>query len=216
MSTLAYVERPAAGPGDGVLFLQHGRGADEQDLIGLADVVDPERRLHVVSPRAPLSAPGLPGYHWYAVDRPGHPDLRSFMAGRDQLAAFHDETWVRTGLGPERTVIGGFSMGCAMSYATGLDAERPRPGGILGLSGFIPRVDGWEPALAERVGMPVLIAHGRRHPVRDVALGREAAERLHAGGLTVEYLEFGGEHTIDMTQLGRFAAWLREVLPPSA
>jgi phospholipase/carboxylesterase len=112
-------------------------------------------------------------------------------------------------------VIGGFSMGCAMSYATGLDPERPVPAGILGLSGFIPRVDGWEPALAERAGLPVLIAHGRQDPVLDIARGREAAELLRAGGLAVRYLEFDGEHTIDLAQLGTFAAWLREVLPPA-
>ena len=34
----------------GLLVLHHGRGADEHDLLGLADVLDPQRRLHVVTP----------------------------------------------------------------------------------------------------------------------------------------------------------------------
>ena len=50
--------RPPATPA-GLLVLHHGRGADEHDLLGLADVLDPERRLHVVTPRAPLHAAGL-------------------------------------------------------------------------------------------------------------------------------------------------------------
>src|SRR5215217_7062731 len=100
MSSLTYRERPAAGDAAGLLVLHHGRGADERDLLGLADVVDPGRRLHVVTPRAPLTLPGAPGYHWYVVPRVGHPDPETFAAGHAALAAFHDTLWLETGLGP--------------------------------------------------------------------------------------------------------------------
>ncbi|MCW2922617.1 MAG: phospholipase, partial [Thermoleophilia bacterium] len=62
---LSFRERPADGAPRGLLVLHHGRGSDEADLLGLADHLDPQRRLHVVSPRAPLQLPGSPGYHWY-------------------------------------------------------------------------------------------------------------------------------------------------------
>ena len=52
--SLDFDERPAAGDPEGLLLLHHGRGADEHDLIGLAEVLDPERRLHVVTPGGPL------------------------------------------------------------------------------------------------------------------------------------------------------------------
>ena len=54
-------------------MLHHGRGADENDLLPLADVLDRDRRLHVVTPRAPLELPGWPGFHWYVVPRVGYP-----------------------------------------------------------------------------------------------------------------------------------------------
>ena len=41
MSALIYRERPAAGDPAGLLVLHHGRGADEHDLLGLADVARP-------------------------------------------------------------------------------------------------------------------------------------------------------------------------------
>ncbi len=125
IQAIASRERPAAGEPAGLLVLHHGRGADEQDLLGLADVLDPERRLHVVTPRGPLTLPGWPGYHWYVVPRVGYPDPDTFRASFAALAAFHDELWERTGLGPERTVLGGFSMGAVMSHSLGLPAERP-------------------------------------------------------------------------------------------
>ncbi len=59
MSTLYYRERVPAGEPEGLLVLNHGRGSDELDLLGLADVLDPGRRLLVVSPRGAAAAGGL-------------------------------------------------------------------------------------------------------------------------------------------------------------
>src|SRR3954451_19735239 len=131
MPGLMYEERRARGEAEGLLVLHHGRGGDERDLLGLADVLDPEGRLHVVTPRAPLTLPGWPGYHWYVVPRVGYPDPETFHASFDLLASFHDELWERTGIAPDRTVFGGFSMGSVMSYALGLSAARPQPAGLL-------------------------------------------------------------------------------------
>src|SRR5918997_6408634 len=126
MTDLIFRERAAAGDPAGLLVLHHGRGADENDLLPLADVLDPGRRLHVVTPRAPLTLPGWPGYHWYVVPRVGYPDRETFDAAYRSLATFHDALWERTGIGPERTVLGGFSMGTVMGYALGLGGDRPR------------------------------------------------------------------------------------------
>jgi phospholipase/carboxylesterase len=214
VSALPFLERPAAGEPDGLLLLHHGRGTDERDLIGLGDVLDPRRRLHVVAPRAPLSLPGSPGYHWYVVPRVGYPDAATFAAARAALAELHDELWQRTGLPASRTVLAGFSMGAVMSYAMGLDAERPRPAGILAMSGFMPTVDGWEPDIADRRELPVFAAHGTADPVIPVELGRQAAELLAAGGLEVEYHEFEGSHRIVPSELQAATSWLSRVLAP--
>ena len=77
------------------------------------------------------------------MPRVGYPDQDTFHAAYAALAAFHDELWERTGLAPEQTVLGGFSMGSVMSYALGLGGDRPAPAGILAFSGFVPIVEGW-------------------------------------------------------------------------
>src|SRR5919109_3209492 len=128
---MTHRERPADGDPEGLLILHHGRGADENDLLGFGDVLDPDRRLHVVTPRAPPTLPGWPGYHWYVVARVGYPDKETFHNAYAELAAFHDELWEQTGIPPERTVLGGFSMGSVMSYSLGLGPDRPAPTGIL-------------------------------------------------------------------------------------
>ncbi len=214
MSPLTFRERPAAGDASGLLVLHHGRGSDEHDLLPFADALDPERRLHVATPRAPLSLPGWPGHHWYLVPRVGYPDPDTFHAAYRELAAFHDELWARTGIAPSSTVLGGFSMGSVMSYSLGLGADRPAPAGIVAFSGFLPTVEGWQPALASRSGLKVFIAHGRRDPVIDVEFGRRARDTLGAAGLDVEYLESDVAHGIDPAHLPVAVDWLDRTLPP--
>ena len=209
---LEYRERPADGPPQGLVVLHHGRGSDEQDLIGLTDVLDPGRRLHFVTPRAPLQLPGWPGYHWYVVPRVGHPDPDTFHAAFAALAELHDELWERTGTSPGQTVFGGFSMGSVMSYALGLGPGRPAPAGVLAFSGFVPTVDGWEPSLADRAGLRALIAHGRQDPVMDVGFARRARELLEGGGLPVEYHESDAAHHIDPANVPAAVDWLRATL----
>ena len=199
---------------EGLLVLHHGRGTDESDLLGLADALDPERRLRVVTPRAPLSLPGSPGYHWYLVPRVGYPDHDTFHAARAALAELHDQLWEETGVGPERTVLGGFSMGAVMSYAMGLGAERPAVAGILAFSGFVPSVDGLASRrFGDRQATRVFIAHGRRDPVIEVGFAQRARDLLEAGGLDVAYRESELGHQIDPAPPGDATAWLGETLP---
>jgi phospholipase/carboxylesterase len=196
--------------------LHHGRGTDERDLLGLADALDPQRRLHVVTPRAPLTLGDSPGFHWYLVPRVGYPDPETFHAARAALAELHDSLWEKTGVEPARTVLGGFSMGAVMSYAMALGGDRPPVAGILAFSGFVPTVDSWQPQFDDRLGTRAFIAHGRRDPIMDIKFAHCARELLEAGGLAVEYHESDLGHQIDPAHLSAAAEWLARTLPPAA
>jgi phospholipase/carboxylesterase len=208
---MVHLVREAEGEPRGALVLNHGRGADEHDLYGLLDALDPDRRLLGVTTGAPLThgastaaqagaaprrLPDIPpgGRHWYLVPRVGYPDPETFHASYGELTEFLDRLLAERGVEWGRTVIGGFSMGAVMSYATALGPGRPSPAAILALSGFIPTVDGWEPELDGRDGLPVLIHHGRGDAVIEVGFGRRAAELLEAAGLAVEYVESDAGH----------------------
>ncbi|HWA53907.1 MAG TPA: phospholipase [Solirubrobacterales bacterium] len=212
-ASLTYLERPSAGEAEGLLVLHHGRGTDERDLLGLADLLDPAQRLRVVTPRAPLTLPGSPGYHWYLVPRVGYPDHDTFHAARAALAELHDSLWQETGVGPERTVLGGFSMGAVMSYAMALSAERPAVAGILAFSGFVPTVDDWQPHFEDRQATRAFVAHGRNDPVIGIEFAHRARALLEAGGLPVEYHESELGHQIEPGHLAAAADWLGVALP---
>jgi phospholipase/carboxylesterase len=204
MSEVVHLLREPAAEPAGALVLNHGRGADERDLYGLLDALDPERRLLGVSTGAPLTDVPPGGRHWYLVPRVGYPDPATFATSYRLLTGFLDRLLAGRGLDWGRTVVGGFSMGAVMSYAVGFGPERPSPGAILAFSGFVPTVEGWAPELEERGDLPVLIHHGRNDPVIGVEFARRARELLGGAGLDVRYLESDAGH------------WLPpEVLPPA-
>ncbi len=188
----------------GDLVLLHGRGADEHDLFGLIDVLDPDRRLRGITVGGPLFLPPG-GRHWYVVPRVGFPDHDTFHASYAALGELLDE---ELGLDWSRTVVGGFSQGTVMSYALGLGAGRPVPAGIMALSGFVPTVEGWSADLAGRAGLPVMIAHGALDPVISVDFGRTARDELSAAGLDVTYRETPVPHTIDPRAIPELQEWL--------
>ena len=139
---LDHLIREADGEPEGALILNHGRGTSEHDLFGLLDELDPERRLVGVTPGAPLNieghrwsrragltCPPPGGRHWYLVPRVGYPDPETFASSYSALCEFCDDFLDERGLGWDRAVIGGFSMGAVMSYAVALGEGGPRPPG---------------------------------------------------------------------------------------
>jgi phospholipase/carboxylesterase len=208
VSELTALERPAAGEPAGGLVLLHGRGADEHDLFPLLDALDPERRLHGVTPRGPLSLPPG-GAHWYRLGGIPTPDPATFRPTFAQLEGFLEGLPVPL----ERVVLGGFSQGAVMSWALGLGAGRPRPAAIVALSGFLPRVEGFSLGLDDLRGYPVAVAHGSLDPVIPVEFGRGAAAVLREAGADVLWRESPVPHTIDPRLLPELRKFVSDAVP---
>jgi phospholipase/carboxylesterase len=214
--SLEHLLREPAGEPAGALVLNHGRGTDERDLFPLLDAIDPERRLVGIAPGGPLTGVPPGGRHWYLVPRVGYPDPETFHSAYGKLTGFLDRTLEERGIGWDRVVIGGFSMGAVMSYAVALGESRPSPAAIVALSGFVPTVEGWDAALEGRRGLPVLIHHGRRDPIISVDFARRAERLLDAGGLDVEYLETDAGHSLPAEVVPRIRSTVDSALEGAA
>lgn len=210
--TLTHRERPAVADPEGALVLLHGRGADEHDLYPLLDVLDPDRRLVGVTARGPLALPPG-GAHWYAVERVGYPDPTTFLPTYERLAGWLDGFLDDNAIEPSRLILGGFSQGTVMSYSLAFGPGRPRPAGVVALSGFMPTVEGFPLDLGEAAGLPVAIGHGSHDPVISVDFARSARVRLEAAGADVTYEETPMGHQIDPRFLGVLPGWVDRTLP---
>jgi phospholipase/carboxylesterase len=209
---LPHLVREPAGEPEGALVLMHGRGTDETDLFPLLDELDPERRFFGMTPGAPLT--GIPpgGRHWYVIERVGQPDEESFVASLKTLCRFIDDELRARGVRWEHTVVGGFSQGAAVAYAVALGDGRPRPAGILAMTGFLPTVRGWRLAPRAKRGLPVYISHGSFDPMIPTGYGRRARDVLEQDGLHVTYRETRVQHSIDPELLPEMRRWVASVI----
>lgn len=212
MNGLKYRIRPPTDQPAGVLSLWHGRGADENDLFPLLDILDPDRRLIGVTPRGPLMLPPG-GAHWYEIRELGYPDPATFKETYAAATEWFDEWLEEQDVDHGRVIIAGFSQGAVMSYALTLGAGRPRPAGLMAFSGFIPTVEDFTIEPARSRGLPVVVGHGTYDPIIGVEWGREARAKLEGAGADLIYREYPLPHTIDPEFLRSLRAWVQRVIP---
>jgi phospholipase/carboxylesterase len=191
---------------DRLLLLIHGKGADEHDLEALVPYLDPEGRFLTVLPRAPI--PFLSGWQWYATAGipKGGPE---FVSSVDALDDLLDSACAEHGFERSQAIVAGFSQGCALTLALGLrrsDRPRPRPAGLIGMSGFLPEPDGLEYDFA--AAPPVLVQHGTNDAVIPVQQGRRTVARLGAAGVPVVYREYPMAHEVSLESVQDSVAWL--------
>jgi phospholipase/carboxylesterase len=210
LEDLDHAMRPPAGEPAGAIVLLHGPGATEQDPLALLEVLDPQRRLGAVCPRGTMNVPGAIGYQWYIDREPGYPQRDTF----EQTYAVLDE-WLaafsqRSGIPPEKTILGGFSQGATVAWALAIGKGRPRVGGLLAVSGFIPRVADFETDDELLKDLPIAICHGENDPKVPVSLARAARDRAQEAGAQVLYKESDVPHILDPRVIPDLSTWFGE------
>ncbi|AYF97596.1 alpha/beta hydrolase [Protaetiibacter intestinalis] len=143
---------PAARRGRPLVILLHGRGSDERDLAGLAELLPAE--FVYASLRAPH--PFGPGFAWFddAVEVPGDPRMASADAAADAVLAWlHGLGWMPPAVG-----AAGFSQGGAIATHL-LRQGYGRVEFAVNMSGFV--VGGTHPGDDRLVREPPPVYWGR-------------------------------------------------------
>jgi phospholipase/carboxylesterase len=207
--SLFYKTAPLSTNEDGphpTLILLHGRGTDENDLLGLASSFDP--RLLIISIRAPYRFP-YGGYTWFELDEQGGVNTDQLIEGCDALIRCLDDIQKKHSVDSKRVFLFGFSMGAMMSLAVSL-SQPIRFKGIVAHSGLLPQSDMLKYRWNDLNGISFLIAHGTHDPIVPVELGREAYHRLMDAKADVSYREYPIQHTISEESLNDAAIWLQQ------
>jgi len=206
------------------IVVLHGLGADGNDFVPIAQELDLSDvgPVRFVFPHAPVRPVTLNGgmamRAWYDIlgadlaRREDEPGLRTSIT---QVQALLDREAAR-GIPPERTVLMGFSQGCAMTLLAGLRAPQ-RLAGLVGLSGYLPlaATTAAERSAANR-DTPVFLAHGRFDPMVVLARGTATRDALLALGQPVQWHEYPMQHSVCGEEIADLNAWLLKVLAPAA
>ena len=198
---LEYVHREPDTPTDAAVFVLHGRGADEEDLVPVANRLPGER--HVISFRAPDRLRG--GYTWYDLDlsagglESSQPDADGFRRSLDLVAESVEAAVDAYDLDPDALGLLGFSQGAITSLS--LVLEQPDTfawvaahHGYLAESHADRSPEGIE-------GKPVFVGAGETDQIIPANRCAAAAEAMRDAGADVTFESFKGGHGIGPDEL---------------
>jgi phospholipase/carboxylesterase len=208
----ALIVQQPAGAARQLVLLFHGLGADAADLrpVGERLALEYPQAL-VVSLRAPHPCDFGFGYQW--ISSVDIDDARRVERVRAEMAGFAQEIrrWqLQSGLGPEATVLIGFSQGAMMVLeAVSHAGDAAIAGRVVAVAGRYAQLPGEAPAHTT-----LFFVHGKADDVVHYGYTVEAARHLVSLGADVvaDVLPFVG-HTLDDEVLGLVVARLRKHIP---
>ena len=203
---------------EAAVIVLHGLGADGNDFVPVAQMLDPGIGVRYVFPNAPEMPVTINnGYvmrAWYDI-REGDLTQREDEAGLRRSQQAIDaliEREIARGIPAHRIVLMGFSQGCAMTLLTGL-RQSHRLAGLVGLSGYLPLAATTE---AERnpanQHTPIFLPHGTEDPVVPLQRAIASRDQLQALGCQVDWHEYPMPHSVCPDEVADIDAFLKRVL----
>ncbi|GAB6878004.1 alpha/beta fold hydrolase [Halorubrum gandharaense] len=207
------LEHVHVAPDDGAanapaVFVLHGRGADEEDLLPVAAELPDD--LHVISLRAPDPLQG--GYTWYELDLSGgglhqsQPHAEEFARSLDLVSESVDAAVEAYDLDPDHLGLLGFSQGAITSLSLLLE-DPDRYAWVVALHGYLADSHA-DLAPAELDGKPVFVGAGAADRIIPKGRSEAAAERLSAAGADVTFRSYQAGHGIGQDELADVVAFV--------
>ncbi len=186
------------------LLLLHGTGGDENDLLPIAPMLDPE--ANVLSPRGKVLEHGAPRF--FKRLAMGVFDLDDLRLRTDELAGFVTNASAQYGFDANHVVAAGFSNGANIAAAMLLQRPESLSSAIL-FRAMVPFTPDPLPNLA---GKSVFLSAGRT----DTMIPGENTERLAAllseSGANVELQWSPGGHSLTPGDISAAKSWLAKNL----
>lgn len=194
---------------DRLLILLHGWSAEQHHLAAYVPLVDPAERFTAACPRAPHDLPEGDGASWYDRTDTG-PVPASFLVAVDELDTFVADEMERADVGPEQTVLGGFSQGGFLALALTLRRSAPPFAGVWAMCCALPEIDGLDLDLSagSEDGRPALIQVGEHDSIIPPDRGRAAAAALTTSGWNVAVYGYDMAHSQRIEMMIDARAWL--------
>lgn len=200
-SLAGFDHRHVAG-GTRALLLLHGTGGDENDLLPLGRILDPEATL--ISPRGQVLENGMPRFFRRITE--GVFDLDDLRVRAAGLADFAVAARRAYGIEPDALVAAGFSNGANIAAAVML----LRPGVLRAAILLRPMVPLEPERSPDLRGTRVWIGAGRADPIVPVTEPERLAAMLREDGADVTIRWDDGGHSIGVAEVADARRWLVE------
>ena len=192
-----------AGSDATTLFLLHGTGGDEHDLLPLGRMLHPNANL--LSPRGKVLEAGMPRF--FRRLSMGVFDVEDLKVRATDLLAFVDDAAGVHSFDRDRVIVVGYSNGANIAAGMLLSADRPFAGAAL-LHAMTPFEPGPQPDLS---GIRVLLTGGRRDQMIPPASTEHLSELLTSSGADVSLHWEPGGHELTQAEVDVVKEWIRKV-----
>lgn len=185
------------------LFLMHGIGSNEQNMLQMVKGLEDE--FFIFSIRGHLSQP--PGYAYFTIQGYGKPHREVFDEGISRLTSFIDYALEEYPVDASRLFLFGFSQGAILSMTLGLTLG-DRIKGIVALSGYIPAFVKEEYTIKPVDDLSIFISHGEMDQVLPFDWGKANNEYFRELGADVTFKTYQEGHTVSLKNHHDFINWI--------
>lgn len=205
---------------DSVIILMHGLGADGNDFVPIAPMLDlPATRF--IFPNAPVIPVtlngGMPMPAWFdmtSIEMIDNTGRRKTGGNQEQILesvamahALANEQ-VKAGIPAEHIIFAGFSQGGVIALLAGLTWDQPCAG-ILALSTYFPdelmrKTWPQQPA--------IYMTHGQHDDVIPVQSGQYSYQLLKDSGADIQFHTYPMGHEVILEEIDAFKNWLQSRL----
>lgn len=189
--TFIHTAPPASEQKHPAIFLIHGLGSNEQDLLQLVE--DFKSQCHIFSLQGPIAH--APGYAFYTFEEEGKPNREVFDKVVGYTQQFIFEAIQEYNLDMEKIYIVGFNQGAVLAQTLSLvmgSAIR----GTAALSGYIPEFVAVEYNKLAMDKSKIFISHGEYDYVYPLQWGQGSAAFFKDFGAEVTYMQFEDGHGV--------------------
>lgn len=199
-----HIFKKGSNPNKPVLLLLHGTGGDENGLLPLAEIVDPE--ASVLSVRGNILENGMPRFFRRLAE--GVFDEEDLIFRTNELNQFLDDAAKEYEFDRQKIVAIGYSNGANIAASLLFHYKDALQGAILHHP-MVPRRGIQLPDLKEA---NIFIAAGTNDPICPQQESIELQQLLEEAGAKVEVLWENNGHQLTMTEVQAAKQWYEQTL----
>lgn len=173
------------------IFLLHGMGSNEHDLVQL--VAGFKEQCHIFSLQGPIKH--SPGYAFFTIQEEGKPDRHVFDKIVVHLQRFILEAVEEFQLDIDNLFVVGFSQGAVLAQTLGLTMGIQLKG-VVALSGYIPDFVRLEYAKRSVDHLKLFISHGEYDYIIPSQWGEESKSYFEEIGADVTFFMHQDGHGV--------------------
>ena len=210
MTQLEQIIHPSQGCPERSIIWLHGLGADGNDFMPVAPMLNLQSSTEIIFPNAPVRPitinGGMAMRGWYDItdfSLRGH-DREGIADSAQAIESIYNAK-IEQGIAPEHILFAGFSQGGAMALHCG---TRQPCAGILALSCYLLNPD--ETPNADELAPPIMMMHGTQDPIVAYSLVESSCTSLRDKGYNVTWQNYPIGHEVSLPEIAHIAEWLQQ------